>query len=527
MKHLLAAVIAVIVLALAGGTTAYRLTTDNAAAGTSANLWVDTSGGSCSRSGSPTDYSDAAACPSLDAAYDAAQCGDLVLVKGGTYGSDQNITGDNSCGAGHEKLLQAAAGELPSFPYIGNPGKVCPASGPDWLVLRGFKLRYGINVYGWSHATIDQMDGGSFSVSCSQSTTIENSDWGPCTNTGGNFNGQPADCRNFYRGDALQGQNRISQGAIDTLLLHNTIHDFICLDCSANGAHFEGIQIWQNPSEGGPAFSNLTIDGNKFYDMWTNAISMGVNANLCAGAVHIQNNWFGQPFQFHYPLNITSYPMNCDIYVQNNSFVAGYGFWCEGGCGSGGGSGHDYSYGNIFGTAGANGQTSPCGTGFTCDYNVFLAGSSGPTGSHPTILTSLPYVNGNGLSAMDYHLSGSNIQGVDNVVGMPCVGDDFDGGARSVPCDAGADERDNGGGGTTTTDDHLDDHDHHFNLHEYDDHDDATAVLFVRRVQQLPQAVVELEVVRKIESEGIGQGRELPLRRSKAECFDALRDLPR
>jgi hypothetical protein len=374
-------------------------------------------------------------------------CGDLALVKGGSYGSDQNITGDNSCGSGNQKKLQATEGETPQFIYIGNPGKTCPASGPDWLTLKGFKLTYGINVYGWSHATVDAMDGGSFSVSCSNSILIENSDWGPCTNTGGAFNGQPADCRNFFRTDALQGQNRISQGAVDLTVLHNTFHDFICLDCSASGAHFEGIQIWQNPTEGGPAFGPFTIDGNKWWNMWTNAISFGVNANLCTGTVYIQNNWFGHPFQFHYPVNITSYPMNCTIYVRNNSWSAGYGFWCEGGCGSGGGTGSDFAYGNIFGTDVASGQVSPCGNGFICDRNAWLdQPGSGNTGSNATILTSLPFVNATGDSTMNFHLTGSNVTGVDNVptlIGALCAPIDFDSEGRpmNATCDAGADER--------------------------------------------------------------------------------------
>ena len=50
-----------------------------------ANLWVDTTGGSCARQATPGAYADAQAC-SWNGAYQAAQTGDLILVRGGSYG---------------------------------------------------------------------------------------------------------------------------------------------------------------------------------------------------------------------------------------------------------------------------------------------------------------------------------------------------------------------------------------------------------------------------------------------------------
>ena len=51
-----------------------------------ANLWVDTNGGSCARQASPGAWVDNQAC-SWNAAYQAAQTGDLILVRGGSYGN--------------------------------------------------------------------------------------------------------------------------------------------------------------------------------------------------------------------------------------------------------------------------------------------------------------------------------------------------------------------------------------------------------------------------------------------------------
>lgn len=64
----------------------------------SANLWVDTNGGTCTRQASPATYTDATACSSIDAAFDAASCGDTVLIKAGSY-SSQTVTGTKACSA--------------------------------------------------------------------------------------------------------------------------------------------------------------------------------------------------------------------------------------------------------------------------------------------------------------------------------------------------------------------------------------------------------------------------------------------
>lgn len=58
-----------------------------------ANVWVDSNGGTCTR-GPSAAYVDAAACSTLDAAWDAASAGDTIRVKANvsTYGA-QTITG--------------------------------------------------------------------------------------------------------------------------------------------------------------------------------------------------------------------------------------------------------------------------------------------------------------------------------------------------------------------------------------------------------------------------------------------------
>lgn len=88
-------------------------------AATTANMWVVASGaGSCTRSASLITFAAASAAPSktcgsLNAAYAIAQAGDLILWKGGTYGS-QSINDRGNIGG--VVTFQTAEGETVSIP---------------------------------------------------------------------------------------------------------------------------------------------------------------------------------------------------------------------------------------------------------------------------------------------------------------------------------------------------------------------------------------------------------------------------
>lgn len=93
------AVVAAIIVAgglgQGGGEPTPAPTPTPASDGATAHLWVDDDGGTCARQGSEAAYSDSAACPSFDAAWDAATAGDRIRVVAGKYGS-QTITGDKA-----------------------------------------------------------------------------------------------------------------------------------------------------------------------------------------------------------------------------------------------------------------------------------------------------------------------------------------------------------------------------------------------------------------------------------------------
>jgi hypothetical protein len=75
----------------AGNTTtsaAVAVTVDNGIASGTANIWVDTDGGTCVDNGSAVSYSSATACGSLDDAVAIADLGDNILIRTGTYPFD-------------------------------------------------------------------------------------------------------------------------------------------------------------------------------------------------------------------------------------------------------------------------------------------------------------------------------------------------------------------------------------------------------------------------------------------------------
>lgn len=65
-----------------------------------ANLWIDSTGGTCTRQSSAGAYNDAGACSSAQAALSAASCGDRVRYVDGTYAVQNVTTSSLSCTTG-------------------------------------------------------------------------------------------------------------------------------------------------------------------------------------------------------------------------------------------------------------------------------------------------------------------------------------------------------------------------------------------------------------------------------------------
>jgi hypothetical protein len=77
-------------------------------------VWIDSNGGSCTRQATPGSYQDAAACSSFAAAYTAANSGDTVGVRPGTYPAQKFAGGYQSTQARGTKTLT----------FRGDPGAI-------------------------------------------------------------------------------------------------------------------------------------------------------------------------------------------------------------------------------------------------------------------------------------------------------------------------------------------------------------------------------------------------------------------
>jgi hypothetical protein len=96
--------------------------------GTSANLWVDATGGSCSRDGVSTAYVDGRACSTLNAAYQAAANGDTILIRGGSYG--RQVVAQKTLAAAPGIRFATVRGETVAFSTLEIKGSFVRISGP-------------------------------------------------------------------------------------------------------------------------------------------------------------------------------------------------------------------------------------------------------------------------------------------------------------------------------------------------------------------------------------------------------------
>jgi chitodextrinase len=157
--------------------------------GNTANLWVDTNGGSCSRSTSPVAYSDGAACADFNAAWQAASAGDMVRVQAGNYGN-QFFNSHSPAMTAPGVTFRAsggtvAIGKLDIGDDPGNFGSGRGRQDVDWLTLVGDFRPNGVTLLrhtnsvtfdGWTWNQGFQARKAIFWVGDTDRTTIRNSD---------------------------------------------------------------------------------------------------------------------------------------------------------------------------------------------------------------------------------------------------------------------------------------------------------------------------------------------------------------
>jgi hypothetical protein len=445
-----------------------------------ANLWVDTDGGTCVDNATAVVYEDATACAGLDAANDACDNGDTVLVKGGTY-RGQTITGGN--GRGAACTIQVAEGETATL-----DGSL-QFSGAEWVTVDGggggngvgarlvtatmgaddnHKVpgnQFQMGIFSSSfQIVVEGADFGGWSILESNFSTMRNNDVGPCDS----YDAQDPDggglafCSNGHI-DNCTDSPQCPKSNTDILIEGNYFHDFGCSPSFFNGegsddCHWECmfVSYAMNVIVRGNTFVNCANGGNIFHT-FSNG---GGSFTGTHGFVNytVENNVFTQSCSNSSPPcggrldNATGFG-HCSIYggddftnvqIRFNTFLGGSGFDMDNAC-TMGSPGVTFT-GNI-----RNGSSAACGTVWpvrpTFQYELYYryggtcAGTGNTTSGIASDLTGVVASDSN--TSPDPHLLAGVTLASDYVpVGAGCAPTDVDGDSRpqGVACDAGADE---------------------------------------------------------------------------------------
>lgn len=229
-----------------------------------ANLWLDPNGGSCERIATPGSYADSTACGTFAAAFQAAQNGDTILIKGGSYGKQQ--VNDRAGAAAPGVTFAPASGESVTLGSL----SIC---GADYMTLRGPMRLKSISNYACysSLATNDTIDG-------------VNVDWAyDSSQTDGSIVGLYGNIANFtMRNSTIQHGYNVkgfymsswSSGSspyyypTNITLENSSLHSWN----SAIGVHTECV--FANKAQG------LTLRGNHFYNCLSTGDGIIGNAGL-------------------------------------------------------------------------------------------------------------------------------------------------------------------------------------------------------------------------------------------------------
>jgi hypothetical protein len=162
---------------------------------TAAHLWIDPSGGSCTRAPSPTGYADAAACASPGQAYEVANGNSeetLVGIKGGQYGQFV-ISGARS--SSNRVVFDSARGERPVFGggYMDLGDGDVASLAVDHVTVRNLTTaefgpgeknpgnRFGVYVAPHSsHIRLENLRAGNFLIQGAQHVDVIGGEYGPC-----------------------------------------------------------------------------------------------------------------------------------------------------------------------------------------------------------------------------------------------------------------------------------------------------------------------------------------------------------
>lgn len=365
-----------------------------------ANLWVDGASGACTRSSSLVGYSAGSACASMQAAMTAAQGGDTVVVKCGTYPTQTISSGTKASvvtfyAATYDQAVTASdAYSATTCVYVAN----LSLSGVDNVHIYGIQatptpderrtdahLTYagggslsvcasGCSGFTTRDISVDGFHGRSM-FSDATNLTIDHSSfggWDACYDTNGQHlasgNSGTEDGFRFWQGTG--GSPTPSNDTVEHTVFHDIImgvnnseQTSVCTFGALNGPHADCMQ-----NNGG---NNVTVADNIFFNCPSSDIQWNPFNGATVGTQLIENNYFGPGGNNGTVLGAQGTGYDCSGITVRNNFYDGVGI-NPGGSPGGCTLGAIQIYGNYIGQTFCIG-----GAGVNYHDNAFPSGGCG------------------------------------------------------------------------------------------------------------------------------------------------------
>jgi hypothetical protein len=251
-----------------------------------ANVWIDTNGGTCARSATPAAYNSISACASMQAAQDVAQGGDTVIMKNGTYPSQTLNSAQKTSAVSYvaETDGQAmVAGLEVDIDHVHTLGIIASGTGEGRGSLQVCSSASSGNC-GAGNGAGSSFTDIVFDGFQAKSAFLRGSG---ITFQNGEVGGASA-CNNISTEDAFRFWGGMNVTPANDRLLNSKIHSWVA---PPDGACGQGVHADCFQAQGG---NNITVSGNTFWNCPSSNMQAAPFAGATMGTWLIENNYFGR-----------------------------------------------------------------------------------------------------------------------------------------------------------------------------------------------------------------------------------------